>query len=147
MKIKLVIIICAVLFFGVQSCSININQTNKSLANTGSALVGFWEHSEIPGLIRIFDVNGDYYTLMRVENKYVVSLKGKYSILSATTYREVAENEISGNVIAFKGINYDVNYIFSNDNNEVTFSGTVKYKDGRQPSTWVEKYRKVKMVD
>ncbi|TDG35504.1 hypothetical protein EZJ43_12830 [Pedobacter changchengzhani] len=110
-------------------------------------LIGFWESVEYPGMIRVFETDGNYYTINKSGTKYVISLKGKYSVISDNMYRETAETARTESEMAFKDIDYNVKYRFLGSDQVVEFSGTIQYKDGRTPTNWVEKYNRVPTLD
>ena len=110
-------------------------------------LIGFWESTAYPGIIRVFQSDGSYYTINKDGAKYVISLKGKYSLINDNLYRETAETNRNRSEMASKGIDYSVRYDFLESDQVIKLSGTVKYKDGRTPSDWVETYTRVKALD
>lgn len=157
----LIKLVSLALALGVSSCTIRVSNSvnvihesstkfgqpttfNKKLSGK---LQGFWKNLEDPSFIRLFDGEGNYFTLHKEGGQYIVSLKGKYSILSSEVYRETAENDRKLNDIAFKGVPYDVTYDFSHEFQVIKFSGIVKYKDGRQPAAWQETYARVQTLN
>ena len=147
MKFKTLLMSALTIFICLSSCSINVNSSKEMIRQKNHRLIGFWESRAYPGLIRVFQSDGSYYTINKDGAKYVISLKGKYSIINDNLYRETAETNRNRSEMAFKGIDYNVTYDFLESDQVVKLSGTVKYKDGRTPSDWVETYTRVKALD
>lgn len=147
MKIKLLQISVLGLVILLSSCSVKINSSTETPREENNKLVGFWESAAYPGVIRVFERDGSYYTINKYGANYVISLKGKYSVISNNVYRETAETSRTGSEMAFKGIDYNVKYSFLDSDQVVKLSGTVKYKDGRTPTDWVEIYNRVQTQD
>lgn len=99
----------------------------------------------IPGLMKFFNPDGQFFNLRVTQHGALITHGGSYQINDLQTYTETVKSEVKGAFYALAGKTYKIRYTFNDDKTLLTLSGLVEGKEGVENLSYTEVWKRVEM--
>ncbi|RZM26488.1 MAG: DUF4488 domain-containing protein [Pedobacter sp.] len=99
----------------------------------------------IPGLMKFFNPDGQFFNLRVTQHGALITHGGSYQINDLQTYTETVKSEVKGAFYALAGKTYKIRYTFNEDKTLLTLSGLVEGKEGVENLSYTETWKRVEM--